>query len=182
MTNNYELTTFSKVDIDLSKSPTPEQIRIEDIAHSLSQQCRYAGHTPKFYSVAEHCVHITKCAPKLFQMYYLLHDAHEYLYQDITRPLKNVLEDKHIEYRNLCDLCDVSIMEAFNLSYDKFNNLKKAIKKSDILLTEIERNVMFYGYDTNSLEVDNPFHNQKFGLEPQKAEKLFLETFYKLVE
>ena len=34
--------------------PRPEDICIEDIAHALSNQCRYTGHTNRFYSVAEH--------------------------------------------------------------------------------------------------------------------------------
>jgi hypothetical protein len=36
--------------------PRPDEIDIDDIAHSLSMQCRYAGHCLRFYSVAEHSV------------------------------------------------------------------------------------------------------------------------------
>ena len=33
---------------------------IDDIARSLSRMPRYAGHTKEFYSVAEHCVLMSK--------------------------------------------------------------------------------------------------------------------------
>src|SRR4051812_13091677 len=37
-------------------NPDPADIDIRAIAHALSQQCRWTGHTSRFYSVAEHCV------------------------------------------------------------------------------------------------------------------------------
>ena len=36
--------------------PRPEEIHVIDIAHSLANQCRYAGHCREFYSVAQHSV------------------------------------------------------------------------------------------------------------------------------
>ena len=40
--------------------PRIEDINILDISASLSKINRYAGHTLDFYSVAEHCVLITR--------------------------------------------------------------------------------------------------------------------------
>jgi hypothetical protein len=38
---------------------SPEDVDIRDIAHATAMQCRYNGHVTKFYSVAEHMVHIS---------------------------------------------------------------------------------------------------------------------------
>ncbi len=75
--------------------PRPHEIYIEDIAHSLSLQCRYAGHCIKFYSVAEHSVLIARRlaatrAPEV-ALAGLLHDAPEAYCVDIPRPLKPYL-------------------------------------------------------------------------------------------
>lgn len=72
-------------------SPQAEDVNIEDIAHSLSMQCRYAGHGRQFYSVAEHSVHIARwlmgCGPRA-AITGLLHDATEAYVVDVPRPVK----------------------------------------------------------------------------------------------
>lgn len=75
--------------------PRPHEVYIEDIAHSLSLQCRYAGHCLRFYSVAEHSVLIARHlvathAPEV-ALAGLLHDAPEAYCVDIPRPLKPYL-------------------------------------------------------------------------------------------
>lgn len=74
-----------------------DMVRLDDVAHSLSHICRYNGHVPKFYSVAEHCV---RAYWELFKTGFspescltgLLHDACEAYVGDMVRPLKRVPE------------------------------------------------------------------------------------------
>lgn len=92
--------------------PRPEEVFIEDIAHSLSMQCRYAGHCLRFYSVAEHSVLLAryfrqKGAPLTTQLWALLHDASEAYLVDVPRPVKPYLPGyKVAEARVMRAICD----------------------------------------------------------------------------
>jgi len=68
--------------------PNPDEVRIEDIAHALANQCRFTGHTSQFYSVAQHSVLVSwHCDPE-DALAGLLHDASEAYLSDIARPVK----------------------------------------------------------------------------------------------
>jgi hypothetical protein len=51
--------TFSGINF-YPMDPRPEDIRIEDIAHALSNQCRFSGHVAVFHSVAQHSILVAK--------------------------------------------------------------------------------------------------------------------------
>src|SRR5690606_28894528 len=79
-------------------NPNPDLIDINDIAHSLSMQCRFGGHTKVFYSVAQHSVECAKRVSPEFQLAALLHDASEAFLLDIPSPIKHRLTNyKEIE-------------------------------------------------------------------------------------
>lgn len=71
--------------------PRVEEIDDWDIAHSLAMQCRYNGHTSKFYSVAEHCVILSHYVTPENALAALLHDAAEACVGDMVRPLKQLM-------------------------------------------------------------------------------------------
>lgn len=76
--------------------PRPEDIDVRDIAHALSNICRYGGHVQQFYSVAEHCVLMSRALrreghSREVQLAALLHDATEAYVGDMIRPLKRML-------------------------------------------------------------------------------------------
>lgn len=86
-------------------APTADAVHWPDVAVALSRICRYAGHTPQHYSVAEHCCHVhdylernarrdaqqaPERQPRIAQLG-LLHDAHEFVLGDTTSPLKMAL-------------------------------------------------------------------------------------------
>lgn len=70
--------------------PRIDDISILDIAHALSNLCRYGGHVECFYSVAQHCLLVSQILPDpyTFALYGLLHDASEAYLIDVPRPIK----------------------------------------------------------------------------------------------
>lgn len=91
--------------------PRSDEVFIEDIAHSLSMQCRYAGHCRRFYSVAEHSVHIARWLlpthGKEIALWGLMHDASEAYLVDVPRPVKPYLAGyKEAEAKVMAAVCE----------------------------------------------------------------------------
>ncbi len=122
--------------VDL-KNPDPWSIDLNSIAHALSHICRYGGHCPKFYSVAEHSIHAMRLA--LFKSEsaevlraVLMHDATEAFLGDIVRPLKLILPD----YRAVEDNMEHAIAERFGID---FAIHKVKIKLYDNMMLKAEK-------------------------------------------
>ncbi len=72
-------------------APTVEMISIVDIAAALSKICRFGGHTPRFYSVAQHSLFVEYLSPEPHKRTALLHDCSEAYVGDMIKPLKHIV-------------------------------------------------------------------------------------------
>lgn len=85
------------------------KVSINDIAHSLSQLCRWTGHTREIYTVAEHslrvCSQVFLNSPPEkrveWALWGLLHDASEAYLGDVSSPLKRYLKANGAGYDEL---------------------------------------------------------------------------------
>jgi len=167
-------------------------VSIIDIAHSLSQTCRFLGHPPFFYSVAEHSLLVmkamdlfkTEITPRL-KLGALLHDAEECYVGDIIRPVRRWLKEQ--DSRNLSCSFDLSwfyhhftkmIHKRFELSYT-IPELRMITMADDFLL-DVEGS-KFFAETWISKEHQRTLIQSWKDLikyyEPKKVEQLYLKEF-----
>ena len=151
--------------------PRAEDVELEDIAHSLSMQCRYCGHSSRFYSVAEHSVHVSYMVPQEHALAGLFHDATEAYLHDISRPLKGHLVGYHaLEAKNWG-----VIAEKFSLPTE----LHESIHQADIDVCQTEMAVLMQGHE-NDYCIPGAVHRDGIVLNlygPLAAKWLFIERF-----
>lgn len=125
--------------------PDPTHIHLADIAHALSNHCRYAGHTKRFYSVGEHSLLVRNILKaqgfsELVQFVGLFHDAHETYVMDAPRPLKPLLGDAFVQVANKADAAIatwLSTHSKYAISADFFHT--SIVKKADNMALVYER-------------------------------------------
>lgn len=151
--------------------PRPEEIVIEDIAHALSMQCRYAGHCVKFYSVAEHCVLLADHVAPPFKLWALLHDASEAYLADIIRPIKNDIAN----YRALEARLMLAVCERFGLH----PTMPAAVAEADDRIIGDERaNLSLCKVEWT--DPPKPLGVRLRNWSPDEAERKFLNAFREL--
>jgi hypothetical protein len=123
--------------------PNPDDIAIEDIAHSLANQCRFTGHTNQFYSVAQHSYLVSKHVESQLSfeldhnkicLWGLLHDGSEAYLADIARPIKRYEGDFGKIYSEIEDRLTKAIAEKFELPYP----IPDIVMESDLVVFNAE--------------------------------------------
>jgi 5'-deoxynucleotidase YfbR-like HD superfamily hydrolase len=155
-------------------NPSANTIKIQDIAHSLSMQCRFNGHCSKFYSVAQHSVLVSYLCNIEDALAGILHDASEAYLSDVSRPLKQSGKmDSYIEYENKLQ---GMIYETFGLDSKMPSSVKIA---DDIMLaTEAEQLMAPLRNDWVNSQPPAPFMINP--LSPALAKEIFLKRFSSL--
>jgi hypothetical protein len=82
-------------------APNIEGLTILDIAHALSNQCRYSGHVRFFFPTAQHCCLlaewlVNRGGSALDALQILMHDAPEAYLVDVPRPIKQFMPQYRI--------------------------------------------------------------------------------------
>lgn len=133
--NENMMPTYRGNKINLAGDPCESDIDPRDIAWALSQQCRFAGHTQAFYSVAEHSVRVSNLCDPEFALIGLLHDATEAYIQDIIRPLRVQLD--HVGYRDLERRWAAHIGHVFQVG-DGLVDLPPQVMEADLVILATE--------------------------------------------
>lgn len=117
------ITTYSGIQYSLL-NPRVEDILIEDIAHHLSNICRYTGACREFYSVAQHSWHVSFLCDPEYALEGLMHDSSEAYVSDMSAPLKH--SPNMLPYRDIEEINARAIVTRFGLRYPWHASIKEA--------------------------------------------------------
>jgi 5'-deoxynucleotidase YfbR-like HD superfamily hydrolase len=186
------MTLYSGREVDIFNLNLKD-IDIEDIAHALSNLCRYGGHCLFHYSVA---LHSYLCSleegTREEQLAFLLHDASEAFVNDLVRPIKHRPEFEH--YRLEEDKIQKIVFEKFELEYpfsQRVHDVDNHILRTELKAVVINRDEISACSSEKEISLrearkflrkekkDNCVIPQ---ISPLEAEELFLNRFYELYE
>lgn len=196
--------TYSGRRFDLL-NPTPDCVSLRDISAALSKTCRFGGNTLRFYSNAEHSVHVhnvvaRKTDSRKARMYALLHDAHEAYIGDMTTPVqhslavwvglgaddfgadKRLLEAAVIDaIRSMKQRMDQAVFKAFGLPAVMPADIAALVKEADLAVLMAERDaVMSDPPDTwGALEDIEPADVLIRCWTPEMAQRKFMDCYGK---
>ena len=160
------------------EDPHPDTVTLEDIAHALSNICRFGGHVRRFTSVAEHSVLVRQIVKAWGhgtdkQRAALLHDGSEGYVWDAPSPLKPLLGDT---FKELARKADDVIASKFLFPHADATAFKQDyIKQADRLALVVEgRALLSVGPTDDEWEPLPQGVSWAGGMTPEDAKNLFL--------
>jgi len=124
-------------------NPSPDDVHWEDVAWALAHSNRYAGNAG-VYSVAQHSILVAYALPAEHELHGLLHDAHEFVIGDMTRPTKMALcyfgfgNSVMCAFERLRDGVDRAIFRAADCPWPSAE-AKAIVKHADLRVTMTEK-------------------------------------------
>lgn len=153
--------------------PDPQMVTIEDIAHGLSNVCRFSGQCPRFYSVAEHSYFTSLIVPQEYALQALMHDAPEALVGDVSKPLKELLPD----YQQIEEQVEAVVFRRFNIPLP----LHPSVKQADIQMLAAEKIQLMHCSDPWHWTFDyEPADIKIMCWSPEQAKAAFLNRYREL--
>lgn len=149
--------------------PKPEDVDIEDIAHTLSLLCRFGGHCNEFYSVAEHSVRCAINAPEKYKFEALMHDATEAYLVDMPRPIKQVMS----QYKDIENRLDLVIREKFGM----LMSMPPEVHYIDNAMLATEKRDLMNPSEKPWADLPPPYETKIYPWPPSLAKKMFLNHF-----
>lgn len=155
--------------------PQAHAFYIDEIAHALSNICRFGGHTREFYSVAQHSVLVSRIVPAEHALAALLHDAPEAYVGDVMRPLKNLLSD----YREIEQRVEAALFADLGIPYP----LPDCVKRADLVALATEQRDLMPPHDDEWALIKDitPQSEPIVALPPALAKRAFLDRFDMLI-
>lgn len=154
--------------------PQPDEVCIEDIAHALAMMPRFCGHTQRFYSVAEHSIHVSQTCESQDALWGLLHDASEAYIADLSRPVKHCtpVGPPYLEV-------EARIMAAVAAKFGLPEKMPPSVKHADTVLLFAEKEKLMFGLDWGDKWGEPPmkFNGTLWCLASPDAESFFMEIF-----
>jgi len=152
--------------------PSVDDIDIYDIIHSLSNQCRYTGHTNQFYSVAQHSVICSMNVIPKHAKWALMHDASEAYVSDLASPLKKYFP----KYMDMEDKIQQVIAEKFDLPWP----MPKQVTEIDWKVLATEKRDLLGEEPASWGRLPNPLDGIIKTQTPYQAQVSFTQRFIEL--
>lgn len=156
--------------------PHQHTFDVEEIAHALSNLCRFTGHVREFYSVAQHSVLTSMLVDYKYKLDALFHDASEAYLGDVASPLKRMLP----EYKVIEQRVEKAIAEQFCLNYPLPAEVKHAdgrmlmTEKRDLIGTVGDEHLFATGCEPAGFIIEP--------LPPKAAFNLFMQRYAELTD
>ena len=157
----------------------PDDICVEDLAHALSMQCRFTGHTREFYSVAQHSVLVSVYCDPAIALLGLLHDASEAYLMDLPRPLK--YSPLFAFYREREQAAMDAILDHFRI-WTAQVEYHEAVKEADDRMLATEARDLMAPLHPEWRTLKAPYVRRVISWSPEEAETAFLRRFQVITE